>query len=617
MFYTIAPFAKIKPLTYESQENLEVGALVKIHLQRRSVQGVVLGVCDRPHFTCKQAKPIEAYFNAHQMFLLHFMAHYYCAPIGVIAPLFQPFKTEYVPAPSCITPKLEPLSSAQQIAYDKISSLQSALLFGDTGSGKTHIYAHLIASKLQQSLGVLVLVPEIALAPQIYQTLLKSFGSQVGLWHSKLNPAQRESLLKKLYTQEVRVVVGTRSALFLPMAHLGLLIVDEEHDQAYKANQTPFYNARDLSLYLAQKMPIQTLLGSATPSIRSYYVAQKSQSLVRLRGRFHGSSQEVIFDEGATALSPTILRALQDTLSAQQQSIIFLPTRAHFKKLLCQVCGQGVRCPFCSVNMSLHLKDRCMRCHYCQHQESIPKVCPSCQCDSLQGKRMGTQQCKKELEALLPQARIGILDKDHTHTNQQIQSILEAFNTHQLDILIGTQMISKGHDYPKVNLVVILGLDEVLHNGSYASFEQGVSLMCQIAGRSARKKHGRVLIQSHNRDFLQHYLEDYEVFLKDELHTRMQVFPPFRRLAQLEFSATSQEKAQEDMQTILNVLQTLFESVKEVEILGSGQAQVFRVAGKYRYEILLSAASAKNLLQILHHLKDHPLAFKIEIDPGI
>ncbi|WP_104753117.1 replication restart helicase PriA [Helicobacter salomonis] len=616
MFYTIAPFAKTKPLTYESPTTLKPGLVVKIPLRSRYVLGVVLQECAKPHFVCKKANPTRTYFNAHQMLLLRFISSYYCAPIGMIAPVFQPFKTMPTPIALEHIPYLSPLNDSQQIAYEKICALKSALLFGDTGSGKTHIYTHLIAQKLQKSSSVLVLVPEIALAPQIYKVLLNSFGSLVGLWHSKLNTTQRNTLLDKLYAQEVRVVVGTRSALFLPMAHLGLVIVDEEHDQAYKANQAPFYNARDLSVYLARQTPIQVVLGSATPSIRSYSLAQQSQSLVRLKGRFYGSDQAIDFDESPTTLSPAILNALENTLVQKQQSVIFMPTRAHFKKLLCQVCGQGVCCPFCSVNMSLHLKDQCMRCHYCQHQANIPKICPTCHNDSLQGKRMGTQQLKKELEALLPQARIGILDKDHTHTNGQIQRILDAFNTQQIDILIGTQMIAKGHDYHGVHLAIVLGIDEVLHNGSYASFEQGVSLVHQIAGRSARKTHGKVLIQSRNRAFLENYLEDYEDFLKDELKTRMQIFPPFMRLALLEFKHSREDKAQEAMHAVLEIIQSQLTHLQGVAILSSGVARIAKVAKNHRYEILLSATSTSNLLSLLHHLQDDntPL-FTIVMDP--
>ncbi|WP_240451750.1 primosomal protein N' [Helicobacter sp. L8] len=485
-----------------------------------------------------------------------------------------------------------------------------ALLFGDTGSGKTHLYRHLIAQALKEGCA-LVLIPEIALAPQVYYALLQSFKDSVGLWHSKLKSAQKTQLLGQLDTQQVRVVVGTRSALFLPIPHLKLIIIDEEHDHSYKSNQAPYYHARDAALYLSSQMPIQVILGSATPSLRSYYMAQNKNYLVRLKGRFFDSQKEILFEEQSTALTPFLCAHLQEALDHEQQSVIFVPTRAHFKKLLCQACAQGVYCPFCSVNMSLHLKDQRMRCHYCQHSAPIPKVCPSCQHPLLQGKRMGTQQLKKELQALLPHARIGILDKDHTHTNTQIQRILGALNAQEIDILIGTQMIAKGHDYPQVNLAIILGLDEILHNGSYASFEQGVSLMHQIAGRSARKQRGKVLIQSLNATFLARYIEDYEEFLKDELDTRLKIFPPFKRLAQILFSAPEESKAQENMQGVLDRLEQSLPP--SVQILGSGPARVLKIAKHYRYEILLSASSTTQLLNLLHQL-DHSKA-KIIMDP--
>lgn len=617
-FYTIAPFkTNVKPLTYQSQKPLEKGDWVKITLLKRALKGVVLGECAEPDFACKDASPTQAYFNAHQMLLLEFIAHYYCCTPSMSASLFYPFlksasASKYLQS----TLKTNCLSSAQQEALDALKTRQSALLFGDTGSGKTQIYIHLIMETLQHDKTAIVLVPEIALTAQTQRMLMQTFKSQVGLWHSKLDLKQRQELLDKLHAKETRVVVGTRSALFLPMPNLGLMIIDEEHDYSYKSNQNPYYHARDVALYLSSKMPIQVILGSATPSLRSYYMSQKNQNLVRLKGRFFDSNREILFEEQRTTISPFLLSHLKETLNAHQQSVIFMPTRAHFKKLLCQTCGQGVCCPFCSVNMSLHLKDKQMRCHYCQHTEKIPSTCPTCQHNTLEGKRMGTQQLKKELEALLPQARIGILDKDHTHTSGQIQSILEAFNAQEIDILIGTQMVAKGHDYHNISLAIILGLDEVLHNGSYASFEQGVSLMHQIAGRSARKEHGKVLIQTLNDAFLQRYIQDYEDFLKEELRTRVPHFPPFVRLAQLEFSAPSAQSAKNAMQACLELLQPLLEQASGVEILGAGSARVAKVANKHRYEILLNATSTPNLIKTLHHLQEHAKGtFKIVMDP--
>lgn len=257
-----------------------------------------------------------------------------------------------------------------------------------------------------------------------------------------------------------------------------------------------------------------------------------------------------------------------------------------------------------------------MRCHYCQHEEPIPKVCPTCQQDSLAGKRIGTQQLKSELEQLLPSARIGVLDKDHTHTNKQIQRILDDFNAHQIDILIGTQMLAKGHDYHKVGLAVVLGLDEVLNNGSYRSYEEGVALMHQIAGRSGRKESGRVLIQSLNAPFLQQYTADFEDFLKAELQMRTPYFPPLRRLAYIEFRGKDLESAAAHMQGGLDILQPLLEQYKGVEILGAGVARVAKIAGQHRLQILLSAASTKDLHQVLNALQAQAKGvFKIDIDP--
>ncbi|CRF48903.1 Helicase PriA essential for oriC/DnaA-independent DNA replication [Helicobacter heilmannii] len=607
---------KLKPLTYQSQHLLRVGDVVQVPLNGRACKGVVLSECATPNFECKDATPTEFYLNAPQMLLLEFIATYYCCPPSLAATLFTPFSKAKPTKFAFKAPNLSPLSGAQQAALNVLKPLKSALLFGDTGSGKTHIYSHLILEKLQNNQSVVVLVPEIGLTSQTKQLFLSLFGAQVGLWHSKLSPAQKKQTLAHIASGQIKIIVGTRSALFLPMPNLGLVLVDEEHDQAYKASLAPYYNARDCALYLASKLPIQVILGSATPNLRSYYRAKKNQSLVRLRGRYFASPQEIIFEESKTVLTPLLLEHLSQSLHAKEQSIIFLPTRASFKKLLCLACGGGVKCPFCSVNMSLHLKDKRMRCHYCQHEEPIPKVCPACKQDSLAGKRIGTQQLKSELEKLLPSARIGILDKDHTHTNKQIQTILDDFNAHQIDILIGTQMLAKGHDYHRVGLAVVLGLDEVLNNGSYRSYEEGVALMHQIAGRSGRKKKGRVLIQSLNAPFLERYTADFEEFLKEELQMRTPCFPPLRRLARIEFRDKELEAATAHMQAGLDLLKPLLEQHRSVEVLGAGQARVTKIAGQERLQILLSATSTKELHLVLRHLQEHAKGvFKIDIDP--
>lgn len=336
----------VKPLTYQSQSPLQVGDLVKVPLNGRACRGVVLKECAKPHFACKDANPTDFYLSAPQMVLLEFIATYYCTTPSLAATLFTPFSKSQKPlAPLKPSPNLSPLSPAQQEALNALKPLKSALLFGDTGSGKTHIYSHLILETLQENQSVVVLVPEIGLTPQTQRLLLKNFGTQVGLWHSKLSPLERKQTLAHIASGHIKIIVGTRSALFLPMPNLGLVLVDEEHDQAYKASLAPYYNARDCALYLASKLPIQVILGSATPHLRSYYRAKESNSLVRLRGRYFASPQEITFEESKTALTPLLLSHLSQSLQAQQQSIIFLPTRASFKKLLCLSCGGGRALP--------------------------------------------------------------------------------------------------------------------------------------------------------------------------------------------------------------------------------------------------------------------------------
>lgn len=615
--YHIALLKKNSPLlTYKSQESCNKGEIVEIDIKNKIGLGVIISDCIEPDFECRELRKTDKFFGENQIVLADFIAKYYCSSYGESYGLFLPFKDnkklEFLP----INYSFNDLSLEQKKIFQEVLKKDIALLFGDTGSGKTEIYIHLIINVLSQNKSAIFLMPEISLTPQMEKRLKDIFGDIVGIWHSKISIKNKHRILSDLNEGKIRIIAGARSALFLPIKSLGLIIVDEEHDEAYKSQTRPRYNARDIALYLGKKNNIQILLGSATPSVLSYYNAKKNNFLLRLKGRYFKSQKEFIFQNHPTAITPFILDHIQKTLESKEQVVIFLPTRANFKTLLCQECGESIQCPFCSVDMSLHLKTQSLICHYCAHTTVIPKNCPSCGSNNLSAHRIGTAQVADELKEILPNAKISIFDKDHTNTQNKLKKILNDFNHHKIDILIGTQMISKGHDYHNINLAIVLGIDYILRNGDYKSYEKAISLIYQIAGRSGRKKDGKVIIQSLNTEVIKTFIKDYESFLEFEISHRYPFYPPFKRLALLNFSHIKQEVAENNMNFILEILK---ENINEkVCIVGFGKSILEKIAQKYRYHIFLRSDSHTSLLKMISCIKSYTQSksFEIDIDPN-
>lgn len=620
--YEIAPLKLNSPiLTYECSGALQKGDVVDIPIKNKTLQGVIINPCEKPKFSCKQAQETPYYFQEHQIVLADFIAQYYCCSYGEAYGLFIPFqkKSPQMPAET-LTFHPNPLNDLQKKVLASINQKPISLLFGDTGSGKTEIYIHLIIETLYENKNVIFLMPEISLTPQIETRLKKVFGEIVGIWHSKISSKKKSKLLQDIEEGKIRVIAGARSALFLPLPNIGLIIVDEEHDDAYKSQKRPRYNARDISLYLGKKNHIKILLGSATPSINSYQNAKNNGTLVRLKGRHFETKKEILFENKPTQITPTILENLKKTLKKKEQAIIFLPTRGNFKTLLCQECGCSVQCPFCSVDMSLHLDKNMLSCHYCGYSSAIPSQCPSCKHPKLTAHRIGTAQIANELKELLVDAKIAIFDKDHTSTQNKLKNILNDFNHNKIDILIGTQMISKGHDYHKVNLAIILGIDYLLRNGDYRAYEQSISLLHQIAGRSGRKEDGKVIIQSLNSEFLKNFIGDYEEFLKFELLNRKDFYPPYCKLAMVHFSDKNEEKVIKHMQEIVGVIKHFIAQMElenDVVVIGYGKSAIEKIASKYRYHIFLRSKSHKGMLRVLNHISTQcqKMGFEIDIDP--
>ncbi|CBG40589.1 replication restart helicase PriA [Helicobacter mustelae] len=508
-------------------------------------------------------------------------------------------------------PRLHDLNPRQKLALDFCQKDCLSLLFGDTGSGKTEIFFHLIDEKLKEGKTTLLLMPEISLTPQMERRLKEAFGEIFVLWHSKLGTKKRRENLGKIQSQKAKIIAGARSALFLPLVNLGQIIVDEEHDDAYKSQNKPLYNAKDLCIFLASK-DLRIILSSATPCPSSYLIAKNRSRIFRLKGGHFQTKKTFLFDPSTQIPSPMLLEALQKNLEAKKQSMIFIPTRANFKTLLCQTCGESILCEQCSVAMSVHHKKQALLCHYCGFSKSIPQFCPSCGGADFLSQRIGSAQLKLELQNHLPNARIGIFDRDHASTDRQIKSLLKALKKEEIDILIGTQMIAKGHDYPKVSLAVILELDYILKSPDFRCNEKALNLLYQVAGRSGRKSDGCVIIQTLNANFFSEFLQDYEDFLLHELDLRKNLYPPFKKLALLHFQDKEEGKVLQNLGKVLQNLQA--HSTQDFQIIGAEKNRIEKIANVYRHHILLRIHHQIPTLRLLQHLQSQ-YDFSIDIDP--
>ena len=454
------------------------------------------------------------------------------------------------PLPPLQIGKIPNLTPAQEQARKFAEANETSLIFGDTGSGKSEIYIALIAQALAAGKQALFLMPEISLTPQMTKRLQSYFGERLGVWHSKISPKKKREILAKFNAGEIRLIAGARSALFLPFSDLGLIVVDEEHDDSYKSAAAPRLNARDAAIFVGKKLGIRVVLGSATPALSTY----AKQPHFRLRGTYFSSAKRFIFDESETGLSPKILTEIGRSLDAGKQAVVFLPTRANYKYMVCENCGQIVRCPFCAVGMSYHADAAALKCHYCGFSTFYKASCENCGGEVMQARKIGTGELMAQLAARFPSARIAKFDRDEITTQRKLEALLNNFNAHKIDILVGTQMLSKGHDYHGVDLAVIMGIDEHLSYPDFRAREKTLALAMQVAGRAGRSGQGRVVIQTRQSGFFRDYIENYDDFLRDEAEFREGLYPPYMRLLRVLISHKNEKAASEIMNAALELL---------------------------------------------------------------
>ena len=593
-------------LTYSSTTPLKRGEVVKVLLKSKVKDGVVLQEVDKPEFKTQNIEQTEFFFTKEQLDIAKFISSYYFSKIGEALALFFPYKKNTTPLQNYKESQLPTLTKEQEKAYLEIKSQKTSLLFGVTGSGKTEIYIHLINDALKENKSAIILMPEIALTPQITKRIQNYFKDRVATWHSKLTKKKRQEILEDIREGKVKVVIGARSALFLPMQDLGLIVVDEEHDDSYKSHSRPRYNAKDLSIYIANKLNIKVLLASATPLATSY----KKFSTTRLKKPYKEAKKSYKFVTGEE-INYHILSEIKEVLDKNEQALIFVPTRGNFKYLICTDCGKAQDCPFCSIGMSIHSKKRVLRCHYCNYTSKINQTCQHCQSSNLTSKREGTAEVIEKLQHEFKDIKIEQFDKDTITTANKLAKAIDRINKKESQIIVGTQMLSKGHDYAELTLSVITGLDYIVAIGDYRAKERAIALMHQIAGRSGRAKDATVVIQTSQADFFIPYIKDYETFLKEELEFREAAnYPPFSNLARVLIANKDYQKAKETLDNALS----LIKRSNLVEIVGSGLSPVEKIANKWRFFILLRSDKKTNLLKALNSVVNMD-SLEIDIDP--
>lgn len=531
-----------------------------------------------------------------------------------------------------------PLTPAQRAAADAVQasfgSYRGFLLHGVTGSGKTEVYLDLIERALSRSQGSLVLVPEIALTPQLVARFRARLGERVAVQHSGLDPSARHEQWLRIRSGELPVVVGARSALFSPIPDLGLVVVDEEHESSFKQETSPRYHARDLALVLGNLARCPVVLGSATPSLESWANVQR-QKLTRLslpeRAHQHRPMPEVEVVDMRSAgkhedpvFSDTLVAALRETLTRGEQALLFLNRRGYASFVQCKTCGKTIDCSSCSVTFTWHRRRQRLICHYCDASRAMPTSCPSCRSSDLVELGHGTEQIEERLGELMPGARIERMDRDTTRGKALIR-LLARFRKGEVDVLIGTQMIAKGHDFPGVTLVGVLSAEHGLAFPDPRAAERTFQLLTQIAGRAGRgDRPGKVLIQT---SMPEHYAiqravtHDVEGFLEAESSLRdARGFPPHTHLALLRLSGR-------DAHTTAEIANRLVEAMcphltRTTVIVGPQPAPIERVKDRFRFQILIKAAERKDLRRLLDRTRlewsaRHPgdIQISLDVDP--
>lgn len=499
---------------------------------------------------------------------------------------------------------------------------ETALLFGVTGSGKTQVFLKLVEETCSRGKGVIVMVPEIALTPQLISLFSARFGKKVAVFHSAMSLGQRLDEWQRIKDGSALIAIGTRSAVFAPFKELGLIVIDEEQEHTYKSEKTPRFRTEKIAKYRTAYHKGLLCLASATPSMESWTKAIGGQySLFKLTKRFGNAvlpevetvdMKQELLSGNSGIISSRLYEAMRERLDKKEQIIILLNRRGHNTYVSCPSCGYVATCPNCSVSLTYHSANNRLMCHYCGHSEAVGGACPECKNEHMKFSGLGTQKAEEEIKLLFPEAKVLRLDADSTMTRDSFATYLGDFAKGEYDILIGTQMVAKGLDFPKVTLVGVLGADSAMYSEDYRSFERSFSLLTQVIGRAGRGDNpGLAIIQTSGNDNEMIELaekQDYETFYSKEIMTRrLMVYPPYCDICVVTAQAIFENRAKAAIETVFNNIKELingeFKGVKVI-ILGPSPSAVPRVNNRYRYRMMIKCKNTKEFRKMLRKAVD-------------
>ena len=638
------------------RDKVEIGKRAWVPFGPRRLVGYIVGFVDKPQFegikdilsVIDDGAPV---IGAELLALTKWIAGYYHSSWGeaIEAALPGPLKRGKIKAqPRHIQPEeeYEPTKNfkptheqdaALKAIGESISKRKNDvyLLHGITGSGKTEVYLQSIDTALKMGRSAIVLVPEISLTPQAIERFKSRFGGIVAVLHSRLLESERFLEWKKLKEGTAKIAVGARSAIFAPLEDVGLIVIDEEHETSYKQDDAPRYNARDVAIERARISGAAVILGSATPSIESYHKANSGEyKLLKISERIEkrplpkvdiiDMRQEMLDAREPKIFSRALEHSILQVMNKGGQVMLFMNRRGFSTFINCKKCGHVVTCRHCNVSMTYHFDTKKLNCHYCNYQTDPPEKCPKCKAGDIKYFGIGTQKIESEAARLFPAARIARMDTDATSKRGSHGQILSEFKKHKIDILIGTQMIAKGHDFPKVTLVGVVSADTALNLPDFRAGERTFNLLTQVAGRAGRgAEAGRVIIQTFSPN---HYAieksvgHDYAGFFEEEIKFRKELnYPPFTHIVEIKLRGRKEEnvaKAANDLAAVLN----LFIAGKPVEMVGPAPEFISKIKGQYRWNLLLKGEDPKTICGYIDKALDNlrgksGLIITVDVDP--
>ena len=626
-----------EPLTYSTDERLPSGSIVQVEMLKELVMGIVSGTTTKPRF---QTKPITTVYDlpplpAHLLKVAQWLLTYYPAPLGIVSQQLVPssfsakqlalYEAKLLPEPDMS--QLPPLTADQTQALSDMDHANTYVLHGQTGSGKTRLYIELAARALAKGRSSIILTPEISLTAQLAANFEGVFGSRVIVMHSGQAPAERQKAwLDCLRAPGPVIIIGPRSALFSPVAKLGLIVLDEAHEAAYKQEQAPQYQTGRVASFLAPLAHATLVLGSATPSVSDYYLATKKQKpvirlsqLARESATVHKKIITIVDMKDreqftrSRLISQPLVHAIEAALTRGEQSLLYLNRRGTARIVLCENCGWQADCPHCDLPLTYHGDSHKLRCHSCDYHSASPTSCPSCGHADIIYKTAGTKAIVDEITKLFPNARIARFDTDNTKAErfeQHYESVLKG----DVDILVGTQLLAKGLDLPKLSVLGIVLADTSLYMPDFSAPERTYQLLTQVLGRIGRGHiAGTAIIQTYHPEhaiLADAINDDYDNFYQRELAERQQFFfPPFCYLLKLSCRRASSAVAE----TAANKLKAEIQTSYRVRVEGPAPSFYEKLHGKYQWQLIVKAVDRSELLKIITHL---PANWSYDIDPA-